>query len=325
MALRVGDKVFRNLPEEVAYLQQKVIELNEVIKNKEYAIKEIDIVNGHLIFTFDDDSTIDAGEVKSIVSMAFDATKHLIVTYNTGDEVDLGQVKGLVSISLNASKHMIVTYDDGTSADLGLFRSLDHFTLDASYHLWAYYNDGTSADLGAVISGTIDFTTLDLVAKTLEQSQANWSVDFNLVTRDNPFTYTKIYHRLEVIGNILYVIVNGKLTNNTGSTASIVSNTDVLNSGDSGITVPNKYGTKIVDLEGKYLTEYSISYITFAALPCSKELSGNTGIIDNTLFTLTLKHWNFNSVRICIYPKTPITLNDGESLWLSGRIPLTLL
>lgn len=325
MALDIEGKVYMNMQEQVAYLTNKVAELKEIIKENSYGIKEIDLVNGHLIFTFNNGDEIDAGEVKSIASVSFNSQRHLILVYNTGDSVDLGQVKGLTSISLDASKHMIVTYDDGTTSDLGLFKSLDHFALDGSYHLWVYYNNGTSEDLGAVISGTIDFTTLDLVAKTLDQSQANWSGTVNITNRSG-IDGTALYNRAQKIGAKFSVIINYQLTNNTGSSGSFGA---ILECDISSLTA--EIASKIFDFKNRPASQNFSPSCLVASAPVlvTKKIDITSLIYDENPqingSMMLVARGNYNQLYVGLKTASNITLNDGESMWLSSRLELDLL
>lgn len=325
MALDIEGKKYMNMQEQVAYLTNKVAELKEIIKDNSYGIKEIDLVDGHLIFTFNNGDEIDAGEVKSIASVSFNSQRHLILVYNTGESVDLGQVKGLTSISLDASKHMIVTYDDGTTSDLGLFKSLDHFALDGSYHLWVYYNNGTSEDLGAVISGTIDFSTLDLVAQTLDQTQANWSGTINIANRSG-ISGTALYNRAQKIGAKFSIIINYQLTNDTGSSGSFGA---TLECNISSLTTP--VASQIYDFKNRSAHETFSPHCLVASAPVfvtktidiSSPLYDEIPQLNGTM--MVIARGNYNQLYVILKTTSPITLDDGESMWVSSRLELDLL
>lgn len=328
MPLNIGTKVYRNLQEQVGYLTELVNELKQIIREKEYAIKDIDLVNGELIFTFNDDSEINAGTIKGIESISFNASRHLIVVLNTGEEIDLGQIKGLTSISLNASKHLIVTYDDGTTSDLGLLKGVDHFALDASMHLIVYYDNNTSEDLGAVIQGTIDFSNIDLVAKTLEQTNVNWGADMSVTNRTS-ITGTRLYCRLQKINTKLSIVFNYKFTNSTGSSVSLESYlAQTFN------TIPQEIASKLVDLNNyplypnAYGTDVRVLIAT-APLQATKTIQPS-GILNMPALDVVgslniFSRPQYLQIEIVPYLKSDITLNDGESLWVTGRITLDLL
>ena len=58
----------------------------------EYDIVDVEIVNGHLIFTFDGDNTYDAGNLKGVTNFAINSSQHLIVNYQDGTSQDLGAI-----------------------------------------------------------------------------------------------------------------------------------------------------------------------------------------------------------------------------------------
>ena len=108
-------EISRSMPEQVGKNMRDIEEL----KTGYNKISNIAIIGGHLIVTLQDGTEFDAGAVKGLSSIAFNASRHLIVTYDDGTTADLGLIKGVSSMSINGSQHLIVTYDDGTTQDLG--------------------------------------------------------------------------------------------------------------------------------------------------------------------------------------------------------------
>ena len=204
MAIKINGKVLRNIPEQVSKNMSDIKWLITELQNKEYTIQDIQIVAGHLIITTYAGEQIDAGEVKTVVSMHIDASQHLIVTYNTGATEDLGAIfSGNITIS----------------GDLAV-------TGDAS------------------ISG-------DLQAETLEQTQANVSVDFSsaVPTTINPdLTYVAKYCRFEVLNNILYIVWNFELRNDTASNK-------LVNWTRMPVTIPTALASKIYDFDNRTVAQ----------------------------------------------------------------------
>ena len=103
MAIKIDDKVFLNMPEQVAKNQSDIEKLAEQYDMLTHPISDISLSNdGDLIFTLSNGETVDAGLVKSVSSFSIDASQHLIVTYVDGSTEDLGAIfSGNISISGN--------------------------------------------------------------------------------------------------------------------------------------------------------------------------------------------------------------------------------
>ena len=58
-------------------------------------------------------------DVAYVTNVAINASGHLITTFSDGQTQDAGLIKQITSISINASQHLIATFNDGTTTDLG--------------------------------------------------------------------------------------------------------------------------------------------------------------------------------------------------------------
>lgn len=58
-------------------------------------------------------------DVAYVTNVAISASGHLITTFSDGQTQDAGLIKQVSSFSINASQHLIATYNDGTTSDLG--------------------------------------------------------------------------------------------------------------------------------------------------------------------------------------------------------------
>ena len=93
----------------------------------------------------------------------------------------------------------------------------------------------------------------DLVAKTLEQTEANWSYELtslDLINRLTGTDMTILYCRLEQIGNILYLVLNLKYENNT---ESAISGYSLL--GSNGIELPTEIANKVYDVDNEMVLD----------------------------------------------------------------------
>lgn len=58
-------------------------------------------------------------DVAYVANVAINASGHLITTFSDGQTQDAGLIKQVSSFSINASQHLIATYNDGSTTDLG--------------------------------------------------------------------------------------------------------------------------------------------------------------------------------------------------------------
>ena len=94
----------------------------------------------------------------------------------------------------------------------------------------------------------------DVKVKTIEQSEPNASIDISSLLNSSFFKDTSsVYAKLEVYGNVLYLVVAGKFTTKTESTTyhSILNQTDISDLG-------NEILSKIYRAEGSTLNNAPI-------------------------------------------------------------------
>lgn len=317
MPLNIGSKVYRNMQEQVAYLTELVDELKQIIKDKEYSIKEIEIVDGHLIFELADGTSIDAGEVISITGVEINASSHLVITYNDGTSEDLGLIKSITSVTKNASGHVIVTYSDGSTADVGLLKGISSCSLDANKHLIINYDNGTSEDVGAVLSGEYDLTGLDVIAKTFRQTNPNYNYNITWYPSYS-LSIDSSYSKVNVINRTLNIIVNVIITNNTGSAVNVGSG-GVLFEGYSDY-IASQIAANIIDFDGNTLgnaNNYVAITFCHAFMKTDKGRSG-------TYEDLQCLLYNYDSGRIMfrVLTQEAITIPDGQTRYICCRLSL---
>lgn len=173
------------------------------------------------VFTFEDGTTLETGDIVlqqgESINGADISNGHLYLSLTNGDELDAGELKYVTSFEINESQHLIVNYGDGTNQDLG--------------------------SLG-------DFSSADFVTKTLKQTSANWTSTFNLsFSGPANVVLNPLYSRIEVLGNILYIVCNYSLTNNNAEAANMGTITS------SQIVLPQEIGENIYDLKDIPVTQ----------------------------------------------------------------------
>lgn len=93
----------------------KDLEITDVDVNK------TDVNKFKLVFTFADNTTMETPEITlpyEIQNIEI-VNGHLIFTLESGETMDAGNLGGISSLSVNNNQHLIVTYQDGTTNDLG--------------------------------------------------------------------------------------------------------------------------------------------------------------------------------------------------------------
>ena len=94
----------------------------------------------------------------------------------------------------------------------------------------------------------LDFSNIDFLAKTLEQSQANFKGSNINFPAPTGLTITNTYNRLEVINQVLYCIVNFKIENNSGEEKAF-QGVDLMAS------LEHKYASQVIDVNGDNVGE----------------------------------------------------------------------
>ena len=237
-----------------------------------------------------------------------------IVSDQYNDLVD--DVVYVSNVALDASNHLKVTLSNGTVIDAGQINAVTSFTIDASQHLIVSYINGTTQDLGSLG----DYSNVDFIAKTLEQTNANWkgsNINFGAPTG---LSITNTYNRLEVINQVLYCVVNFKIENNSGS-AKTFSGVDLATG------LPSPYSEKVIDVLGDSVHDVSQNYYVFiTGEPCLAQK--NSSSYDGVKYPAKLYIVNRNYIdqlSVFVEMDSPLSLDDGDYVFVTGRIALTLL
>ena len=156
-------------------------------------------------------------------------------------------------------------------------------------------------------------------AKTLKQTHANAEFDFldTLANLPSGLTYTKGYCKAQVIGNMMYVIFNYTLTNNTENQIS------AFNSLLNNIDVDEDIGSKIYNSNGENLNESTDSY----SICGLKYQYGVSTVSLEELISDGNAYLRSSSVhnRLVLTIRANQALPAGASLKVSGRVFLSLL
>ena len=170
-----------------------------------------------------------------------------------------------------------------------------------------------------VITGDVDITG-DVIAKTFTQSQANWKGGNINFVAPTGLTITNTYNRLEIINQVLYCIVNFKLENNSGESKT-------FNAVDLITSIPNVYAQQIFDVNGDSVAEAIASdYIFITCEPATAMKNDDTYSGQKLSGKILLANRNSaNNLSVFAQLDENLTMADGDYIFFTGRIALTLL
>lgn len=172
-----------------------------------------------------------------------------------------------------------------------------------------------------------DFTGA-VTAPTLKQSQYNYSRSFDLTTVGS-LTITNVYNRFAEINNLLHLIVNIKITNNSGSSVTLGSGYGFI--ATVVLSLDHNIAGKIIDMDGNSAADAGTNSTLIASEPCqvlkSKTLGDNTPFYTGRLSLVNRSAVDSVSVQIALNGNTAdrITIADGETIYVTARMSLTLI
>ena len=183
-------------------------------------------------------------------------------------------------------------------------------------------------DADLVVDGDLSVEDIqasgDVVAKTLEQTQANWSFELTSSYLNNGLTGTDmtiLYCRLEQIGNILYLVLNLKYENNT---ESAISGYSILSA--NGIELPTEIANKLYDVDNENVLVAKTAETQIASFPVIwTKYKTLTSIGAQTLFGSINNFTVAKQVRVSIISSSSFSIGAGEVRYITGRLFLTLI
>lgn len=315
--LNIGNKKYRNLQEQVAYNTECIQELAEAIDgitledklviiandSGTFTDEEMTVLNGPLAF-ISDGSKVWLKQSETASEFVFKAID-IVATEQGGTHFSVGGSKIVVTRATRAyvtSDDVIITTYNKTQID-----SLLALKADLS---------------GANFTGAV-------TAPTFKQSQYNYTKSFNLVSTAS-ITVNNIYNRFVEINNVLHIIVNITLTNNSGSPVTIGSGYAYC--GFTSLTLDASIASKIVDIEGKTVADPTATLdVLIASEPAqillSKILDSNTKFRSARMSLVNRSAENTCAVYIALNGDAGdrLTMADGDTIYVTARMALTLI
>lgn len=307
--LKIGNQVFRNLPEQVEYNSEQIKKIADYIDGLDLADSVLVLDNISIPLTAEQLAVVNRPVAFIVyngniyIKRDVDSTKayfDIIFTVSQNTEIEISTSIIEVTLSNGALGITNTTYN---------LYSKDQMDIALA----------GKADLaGAEFSGAVK-------APTLEQTNANYAVDFTFPS-GSTIQITNIYNRFEVINNVLYIIANIKMKNISASSVNVGGGWGSLTY--VVVNLDHNIASKIFDLAGNSVAVAATNSLIVCGTPalCLKGDidSGSLGAYHTVRFDLT----NRNTADQCaVYFQSDqtITLAANEELVLTARMALTLI
>lgn len=183
-------------------------------------------------------------------------------------------------------------------------------------------------ELKDIIKANLENGSLDIKAKTIKQSDYNYSRTFQ-IQAPTGVSIQNIYNVFAEINSILHVIVNISLTNNTENTITIGQGYAFI--GFQSLAISKEIAEKIFDIDGKTVHEVGTANTLICSEPChiftGKVLGDSSTFYQGRLSLVNRAAEDSLGVQISLNGGTGnrITLEPGASLYVTARMTLTLI
>lgn len=232
----------------------------------------------------------------------------------------------------NATISFILDFEDGTTLESGDIVLQQGESVNGAYiqngHLFITLTNDQIIDAGVLLGTNLNIEG-EITANTIKQRQFNFTQAFNL-TIGGGLSITNIYNRFAEINNVLHVIVNFAITNNSGEAKIIGSGYNYL--GFTSLTLPTAIANKIVDIDGKLVSDADAVMETLIASEPAQALKQkiltSQSIFYNARISLVNRSGaNGCSIVIALNGNTTdrVTIEDGETIYVTARMALTLI
>ena len=233
-----------------------------------------------------------------------------------GDEVvkQTGEQKHSYVVSFKKDDEgLCLTYTDASTVETVSYDLVDGH--------WVF-NSKDVTPIGAMASG--DFSGKDLKAKTLEQSQANWSADITQFPNFTGGTASVIFGRIQKINQELHIVMLGKIENATENSIGDYTTTFIE------VELPEEIASKIYDVKGQPLSQSIESNCRVSYSYCSASRSDYSDM-SKYLNDVTMNLWHSsgtnqkNILRIMFQRNSTISIPAGETMYFESRVSLDLI
>lgn len=281
-------------------------------------IAGINLVNGRLIFTLLNGDTIDAGliNVSNLGNTTIYGTFEVAdgnATFGANVEVD-----GTLKVNSTLQVGDTTTNDEQLAK---LPRALVLPVAPATEQELVGINQANEQNRLTIGDNLESVDGALKVVNKFEQKEANF-ISKEITFTSGGLTVETIYGRLEVINNILHVVVTVKVTNNTQSSDT------VNNLNGHSIYLPPEYSSKIYDFIGRTVNQSTTTDNVPIACVHGIATKDVYALTDINFMNMVLTNGGSNTLQVWfrrVPSETSIVLEVGESLYVSGRMALTLI
>lgn len=323
--LKIGNKIYRNLQEQVGYNSERIEQIADYIDG-------LDVQDS--VIVLDSLSPLNSEQMKvaeqPLAFIVYDEAIYLKTkedaTYFYFEKMlkmELGTV-----ITLSSAVIAVTKLNGATGITVSSVNVYSKSQIDTSLGLKA---DVTYVDTELAKKADLTGATFlgDVIAPTFKQSQFNYELSFNLTT---PYSLEveNVYNRFAEINNVLYCIVNIKITNNTGATVTLGDGYGLV--ANTSLSLSPSIASKIYDIEGKTAADSSATMnCLISSEACQimrqKVLNDSTAFIPARFSLVNRNVANTLAVQVAVNSGSGnrITLADGESIYVTSRMALTLI
>lgn len=323
--LVIGNKKYRNLQEQVGWNTEQINKIFEFLDginvsdnvvvvldiSTPLTAEELEIVNREVAFiVYNGELYFKRNQDSSYIyfDVVFSVSGSTVITL-ASSKISVTKSNGALGIT-NSSSNVY----SKTQVDTLLSSKADISYVDAQLALKANLS-------GADFTGAV-------TAPTFKQSQFNFSRVFNL-SADQDLTISNIYNRFAEINNVLHLIVNISLTNNTGESKILGSGYGFI--GFASLTLDQEIASKIIDIDGISAAAVGSNGTLISSEPCqimkNKILDSTSEFYTGRLSILNRDVQNVIAVQVALNggAGNRITIADGETIYVTARMALTLL
>ena len=177
-------------------------------------------------------------------------------------------------------------------------------------------------ELQDIIKTNLENGSLNIKAKTLEQSEANWSLPITSFGKLSNLTPEVSFGRVQKLNQELEFVISVKFTNETASPITGYSTEPFI------IELPQEIAEKIFDCNGvsvKDASETNYVYIASSSAYASKSSTIDASKITGIPRLVLANSINANKMIIRFSSPSSITIDANSSTIIEGRIQLTLI
>lgn len=306
--LNIGNKKYRNMPEQVAYNTEQIDKIFEFLDGLN--------VEDNLIVLEDASGTLNAEEMAIVsrnVAFIIYNDNLYIKTETSASEFVFKQIN--LNVTDNGTYNVIQSYKIIVTRASGAYSYFEQTILTT-------YN---KSELDALLVLKANLSGADfsgpVTAQTLKQNEANWKADFPTFPNITGGTSSPIFCRVQQINQELHIVMLGKVVNNSGADISAYTLSFI------SFDLPTSIANKIYDVLGNKVSDIIANNVRVTYNPAGASLSDASDMSKfiKNVEMIVLNNTSANRISISFQCPSQITIHDGETLYLESRVSLDLI